>query len=137
MMIFLEEKVTLSYLVFKLSVSAYLLISYVISHMQFALSSEICSIQDNDNSQVDALNQKNMVVEKDFEASNSQCTRSAWPYYWIYFTNWGWTLLCFSFLLDTTLVTLRYRKERKNVHHLIGKPKASSIEKGIDYLFEL
>ena len=136
-MIFLEEKVTSSYLVFKLSVSVYLLVSYVISHVQYALSSEICSIQDSNKSQVDALNQINIVLEKDFETSDSQCTRSDWPYYWIYFTNWGWTLLCFSFLFDTTLVILRYRKERKNVHHLIGVSKASSIEKGIICRFVL
>ena len=130
LIIFIDKKVTVPYLGFKLLVSLYLLVSYIISHVNMALSSDICSIHDTDESKVEVLNQKNLVLEMDFMPTDSQCTRSDWPFYWIYFTNWSWTLLCFSFLFDTSLVILRYRKERKEFHCFIGESKASSNEKG-------
>ena len=53
----------------------------------------------------------------------SNCEQSAWPYYWIYFTNWSWTLFVTSFLFDTTLVALRFNEERKSINDdLVGHP---------------
>ena len=53
----------------------------------------------------------------------SKCEQSAWPYYWIYFTNWSWTLFVTSFLFDTTLVALRFYEERKSINvDLVGHP---------------
>ena len=74
---------TLAYLLFKVLISVYLIVAYIISHVTYALS----------------------------ECSGS----SDWPFYWIYFSNWSWTLLVVSFLFDTILVIMRF-KEQKRCH---------------------
>ena len=123
-----EEKVTLSYLLFKLMISLYLIAAYIVSHIGFAISSDSCDIKENGNNQ-DLLNNKNSDIEQDLETAISYCCiGSDWPYYWIYFTYWSWTLICISFWLDSTLVLLRYMKERKQLNHVNGS-KITSIEK--------
>ena len=126
----LENKVTISYLLFKLLVSLYFLASYVVSHIDQAIYSESYGIKQNDATLKDASDHKHTVRNESLITSASMSTRSDWPYYWIYFTNWSWTLLCLSFLLDTTLVSLRYRKERMHLHHIVGESKTASADKG-------
>ena len=124
--LFLDEKVALPYLLFKILVCFYLIAAYIISHVDYAISSESCAIKmGGDNQNVIPVNQHSVV-----DTSVSLCTRSDWPYYWIYFTNWSWTLLCVSFLFDTILVVLRYKNERKHVHHVVGEMKNNSNAKG-------
>ena len=125
----LEEKVTLPYLLFKIVISFYLLVAYIISHVTSAISSESCAIKQNGTSSKNFPDHTH-IVDDESNPSASTCTLSDWPYYWIYFTNWSWTLLCLSFLLDTTLVGLRYRKERMHLHHIVGESKTASADKG-------
>ena len=101
----LDDRVTFPYLLFKLVVSIYFLASYVVSHISWAVYPEGYGIKQND--------------------------ATVWPYYWIYLTNWSWTLICLSFWIDTCLVILRYRKEKKHLHHADGESKITSGLKGI------
>ena len=103
--------------------------AYIISHVTIAISSESCAIKQNVTSSKDVPDHKH-IVHDESNPSASTCTLSDWPYYWIYFTNWSWTLLCLSFLLDTTLTVLRYRKERMHLHHIVGESKTASADKG-------
>ena len=111
-----EEKVTISYLLFKLMISLYLVAAYIVSHVGFAINHDTCVMIENGNNQ-DVLN-----------TISYCCTGSDWPYYWIYITRWNWTLICISFWFDSTLVFLRYMKEKKQLKHIIGS-KITSIEK--------
>ena len=77
----IEGGVTLAYLSFKVLVSLYLMVAYIISHVTYAISV--------------------------FSGS------SDWPFYWIYFTCWSWTLLVVSFLFDTIMVIMRYREQKQ------------------------
>ena len=123
-----EEKVTISYLLFKFMISVYLIAAYIVSHIGVAISSDTCDIIENGNNQV-AMNSKNSDTEKNSETSISYCCAgSDWPYYWIYITNWNWTLICISFWFDSSLVFLRYMKEKKQLNHINGS-KITSIEK--------
>ena len=116
-------------MLFKIVISFYLLVAYIISHVTSAISSESCAIKQNGTSSKNFPDHTH-IVDDESNPSASTCTLSDWPYYWIYFTNWSWTLLCLSFLLDTTLVGLRYRKERMHLHHIVGESKTASADKG-------
>jgi len=123
-----EAKVTISYLLFKFMISLYIIAAYIVSHIRYAITYDSCEIKGNGNNQ-DVPNNKNSEIEKDLETSISNCCiGSDWPYYWIYFTCWSWTLICISFWLDSTLVFLRYMKERKQ-RKLVNGSKITSIEK--------
>ena len=77
-----KEKVTITYLLFKLMISLYLLAAYIVSHTGFAISFDSCDIIENGNNQ-DVSNNKN----SDIKSISYCCTGSDWPYYWIYITN--------------------------------------------------
>ena len=128
----LENKVTISYLLFKLLVSLYFLASYVVSHVDQAIYSESYGIKQNDVTLKDASDHKNTVRNESLITSASMSTRSDWPYYWIYFTNWSWTLICSCFWIDTTLVVIRYINEKKHLHYVVGKSKITASEEGIN-----
>ena len=100
--------------------------AYIISHVTIAISSESCGIKQNVTSSQDIPDNKH-IVHDESNPSAYTCTLSDWPYYWIYFTNWSWTLLCLSFLLDTTLTSLRYRKERMHLHHVVGESEINGL----------
>ena len=117
----LENRVTIQYLVFKLSISFYLLASYIISHVESALGPVKCVTNRNDESETGNSIPKTEIVKTDSVTSDFICPQSEWPYYGIYFTNWSWTLMCISFWLETTLVCLRYNAERKQVHQTKGE----------------
>ena len=97
--------------------------AYIVSHVEIAISSASCAIKQNGTSSQGVPVPKH-IADGESNPSASTCTLSDWPYYWIYFTNWTWTLLCLSFLLDTTFTILRYRKERMHLHHVVGESKA-------------
>ena len=129
----LEDKVTLPYLLFKRLVSFYLLATCIVSHIDQAIYSESYGIQQNNVGQRDCNNLDhpfNTVDEENCTTSTSLRTRWEWPYYWIYFTNWNWTLICLSFWFDTTFVALRYRKEKRQLHRVAGESKITSTVKG-------
>jgi len=129
-----EAKVTLSYLLYKLMISLYLIVAYIVSHIGQVIMYETCEIMENGNKQavsIFILNNKNSDIEKREEDSiSSCCPGSYWPYYWIYFTNWSWTLICISFWFDSILVLLRYIKENKQLNHVNGS-KITLIEKDL------
>ena len=128
----LENKVTISYLLFKLLVSLYFLASYVVSHIDQAIYSESHGIKQNDITLKDASDHKHTVRNESLITSASMSTISDWPYYWIYFTNSSWTLICSCFWIDTTLVVLRYMNEKKHLHHFVGESKITASEEGIN-----
>ena len=104
--------------------------AYVVSHINKALFSENYAKEQNGTSQNDVSDQKHTVVDENHIASTSLRTSWDWPYYWIYFTYWSWTLICLSFWIDTTLVVLRYRKEKARLHYVVGESKNTSCVKG-------
>ena len=113
------------YLSLKSAVSVYLLFSYVISHVDFVLrQSRInCKINRKDITAITITSIGEQESRNVSEDMGSKCEQSAWPYYWIYFTNWSWTLFVTSFLFDTTLVALRFYEERKSINNdLVGYP---------------
>ena len=55
-------------------------------------------------------------LEKDLKMALECNGTSDWSFYWIYFTNWSWTLLVASFIFDTVLVTLRYIEQKKSIN---------------------
>ena len=121
---------------FKLLVSFYLLATYIVSHIDQALCSESYGTKQNDTSQQDCSDFEqpfNTAGKENCTASAFLCSRSDWPYYWIYFTNWNWTLTCLSFWIDSTLVVLRYRKEKRHVHTVVGESNTTSGVKGLNF----
>ena len=119
------DRVGTIYLSLKSAVSAYLLFSYVISHVDFVLrQSRInCKINRKDPTAITITSNDGQDSRNVSDDIASKCEQSAWPYYWIYFTNWSWTLFVTSFLFDTTLVALRFYEERKSINvDLVGHP---------------
>ena len=119
------DRVSTIYLSLKSAVSAYLLFSYAISHVDFVLrQSRInCKINRKDPTAITITSNDGQESRNVSEEIASKCEQSAWPYYWIYFTNWSWTLFVTSFLFDTTLVALRFYEERKSINvDLVGHP---------------
>ena len=119
------DRVSTMYLSLKSAVSVYLLFSYVISHVDFVLrQSRInCQINRKDITAITITSIGEQESRNVSEDMGSKCEQSAWPYYWIYFTNWSWTLFVTSFLFDTTLVALRFYEERKSINDdLVGYP---------------
>ena len=119
------DRVGTIYLSLKSAVSAYLLFSYVISHVDFVLrQSRInCKINRKDPTAITITSNEGQESRNVSDDIASKCEQSAWPYYWIYFTNWSWTLFVTSFLFDTTLVALRFYEERKSINvDLVGHP---------------
>ena len=113
---------TLAYISFKILTSMYLMVSYIISHLIYA------STYSDRNSANKLTIKERADFENDFEKMriakcfgynlpmpdvNHVSRKSDWPYYWIYFTNWSWTLLVASFFLDTSLVMLRFREQKQ------------------------
>ena len=110
--------------------------TYIVSHIDQAMCSEGYGIKQNDVNEQEGSDLEhtlNNIGEEIFTTSASLHIRSDWPYYWIYFTNWSWTLICLSFWIDTTLVVLRYRKEKKHLHHVVSESKTTSSDKGIHF----
>ena len=116
-------------MVFKLSISFYLLASYIISHVESALGPVKCGTSRNNESETGNPVPKTEIVKTDSVTSDFICPQSEWPYYGIYFTNWSWTFMCISFWLDTTLVCLRYNAERKHVQQAKGESNIISNHK--------
>jgi hypothetical protein len=85
------------------------MVAYIISHVVFAssYSGKICTKE--------LRNETATIIENGFEKMGSDCSgkRSDWPFYWIYMTYWGYTLIIFSFLYDTIMVILRFIEEKK------------------------
>ena len=112
------DEVTFGYLSFKLLVSAYLVLTYVISHVEYALSKSRnhCNDLIEHSKPISDNDTENNGTKKNLRTMDDDCEISNWPFYWIYFTNWSWTLLVISFLFDTVLVTLRLVEERKSIN---------------------
>ena len=126
-----EGNVTLAYLSFKILTSMYLMVSYILSHVVYAFS------YSNKNPVNKLVIEEREDLENDVETVTITCfgygvpdynRTSDWPYYWIYFTNWSWTLLVVSFCFDTSLVMLRFREQKQCIHRklenngVIAKP---------------
>ena len=112
-------------------ISFYFLASYVVSHISQAVSSEGHEMKQNDATIKDISGQKHTVFNESVINSAFLRISSDWPYYWIYFTNWSWTLICLSFWIDTCFVIHRYRKGKKHLHHAAGESKITSSLEGI------
>ena len=112
-----ENKVSFTYLSFKVLVSGYLVLAYVIGHVEYAVrpSRNYChDLLDTQKNISDNLSEKNG-TKNDFLSLDDNCEISSSRYFWIYFTNWSFTVLVISFLFDSVLVTLRFMKEKKSI----------------------
>jgi hypothetical protein len=92
----------------------YLVISYIICHVTYAFS---YSVRNCTNT---LQNEEIVGFENGFEATVVDCNRhpyssrtSDWPFYWIYFTNWSWTVFVVSFFFDTSLTMMRFREQKQ------------------------
>ena len=87
---FLERKVSTAYLLYKLIISSYLVIAYVLSHLQFAWKHDEYGCDELDD-MVNAIRESNDTKQLEkFEEKHHLCSlSSAWPYYWLYLTMWS------------------------------------------------
>ena len=107
-----ERKVSITYLVFKLIISAYIIIAYVYSHLQFAWK----HIEYECDKNVISNSTINTKMEKKLEEKDHLCNLpSTWPYYWLYLTMWSFNFYTISIILDTCLVVYRFLIEKKNI----------------------
>ena len=87
------------------------MISYVISHVKYALS------YSGKNCTTEVRNETTTEFKNEFGniTTDSDCSgnKSDWPFYFIYLTSWSYTLIVLSFLFSTILVALRFIEEKK------------------------
>ena len=102
--VFSEGRVTKPYLTFKVFGSIYLIVAYVLSHLQFYWKPSFlkCNEEHPVSENVSVKDQKYLEEKKHLCDLDS-----VWPYYWLYFTNWSFNLFTICVLLDTTLVVYR------------------------------
>ena len=50
---------------------------------------------------------------------NTGILNSKWPYYWLYFSNWCFTVFVISFVADTVLVMKRYLLENVQFKNIV------------------
>jgi len=110
-----ERKVSIAYLLYKLFISSYLVIAYVLSHLQFAWKHDEYKC-DEVNDMNNAMSESNDTKQLEkLEEKNHLCSLSSiWPYYWLYLTMWSFNFYTICIFLDTGLVFYRYLKENKN-----------------------
>ena len=105
--IFAEERVSIPYLAFKVFVGMYLIVAYLLSHLQFYWKPDFLKC----NEESDA---KKNFTEKYLHEWNHLCgLKSVWPYYWLYFTSWSFNIFTICVLLDLILVVYRFINTNK------------------------
>ena len=110
-----DERVTISYLIYKIIISVYLMATYVICHVKYA--SSYCG--ENGTNEIRKLKATTGVKNNSvLSRMDSDCgdNRSDWPYFWLYLTNWSYTLIILSFSFSTILVIIRFIEEKRCLH---------------------
>ena len=109
----LDGRLSYSYLCYKIVLSGYIVSAYILSHLNYYWKEK------------DSNNIQCYVNQTDDGKSNQTSTEtsSSWPYYFLYLSNWCFTVFVFSFLLDASLVLRRYIKENKRFDNVADLEK--------------
>ena len=122
---FSDQKVSTAYFGFRLIISIYIVVAYVLSHLQFAWKhyEYKCDGEIDENRSLKHANDTNK-----FEEKNHLCSLSSvWPYYWLYLTMWSFNFFTICVFLDTGLVSYRVYVQYKN------HQKAETLEEASSY----
>ena len=117
-MYFSEDRVSIGYLAFKVIISIYLVVAYVLSHFQFYWKKPDDYKCNEYNVKIPSVNNYTKEEEAKQEEIKHLCDlESAWPYYWLYLTSWSFNIFTLCIFLDTSLVIYRYIDEKKKVEN--------------------
>ena len=136
---FSEGRLASSYLCYKIVISLYFALAYIISHVNYfwqevkycSFDNHLTTIDEHftstplttieNSSTISQLEQTTLNLSKTEELNGENPTLySKWPYYWIYFSNWCFGLFTISLIIDASLVTRRYLKENKVFETSVG-----------------
>jgi hypothetical protein len=120
----------------------YIALAYIISHINYIWQEvQYCSFENHlttieehlttaplttveNSSNIRQLEQTALNLSETEQLNGGSPTLySKWPYYWIYFSNWCFSLFTISLILDASLVTRRYLKENKVFETSVGLEK--------------
>ena len=99
------------YVSYKIVFSIYLVAVYILSHLDYYWQ-QLTPCSSKANLSLNVTNQ----TSPDHDTS---ILNSKWPYYWLYFSNWCFTLFVITFVVDTFLVMKRYLLENVQFKNIV------------------
>ena len=105
---FIDGRLALSYVWFKIILTAYVSFAYIINHVDYGLQKLSPCSSTNHSSNLSFMD-----ITTNISNHGHSKLHSRWPFYWMYFDNWCFSIFTLCLIVDTSLVIRRYIKENK------------------------